>query len=137
MAGGTGPGRCGAAGREEADPGGYARCSTAQQELDSQLDALKAAGCEPIFAEKISTRIKPRPESARAMDHARTIKQAVPYQRVIFTVHEMMPGRDIRPGRRRAPRRSSPRPRIRAPGGPCRPVALRPAREDRPARAAT
>jgi DNA invertase Pin-like site-specific DNA recombinase len=68
---------------------GYARCSTAQQELDSQLDALKEAGCEPIFAEKISTRIKLRPEFAKAMDYARTIKQAVPHQRVIVTVHEM------------------------------------------------
>ncbi|MDP4510520.1 recombinase family protein [Nonomuraea turcica] len=68
---------------------GYARCSTAQQELDSQLDALKEAGCEPIFAEKISTRIKLRPEFTRAMDYARTIKRAVPHQRVIFTVHEM------------------------------------------------
>ncbi|MEV1176232.1 recombinase family protein [Nonomuraea sp. NPDC049784] len=46
-------------------------------------------GCEPIFAEKISTRIKLRPEFAKAMDYARTIKQAVPHQRVIFTVHEM------------------------------------------------
>jgi DNA invertase Pin-like site-specific DNA recombinase len=68
---------------------GYARCSTAQQELDSQLDALKAAGCEPVFAEKISTRIKVRPKFAQAMDYARTIKQAVPHQRVIVTVHEM------------------------------------------------
>ncbi|MGR6924218.1 recombinase family protein [[Actinomadura] parvosata] len=68
---------------------GYARCSTAQQELDSQLDALKAAGCEPVFAEKTSTRIKARPEFAKAMDYAHTIKQAVPHQRVIFTVHEM------------------------------------------------
>lgn len=68
---------------------GYARCSTAQQELDSQLDALKEAGCEPIFAEKISTRIKVRPEFTNAMDYARTIKRAVPHQRVIVTVHEM------------------------------------------------
>jgi hypothetical protein len=68
---------------------GYARCSTAQQELQSQLDALATAGCEPIFSEKISTRIKVRPEFAKAMDFARTIKTAVPHQRVIFTVHEM------------------------------------------------
>ncbi|WSF21543.1 recombinase family protein [Streptomyces sp. NBC_01353] len=32
---------------------GYARCSTAQQELQSQLDALAEAGCDPVFAEKI------------------------------------------------------------------------------------
>ncbi|MFI7640417.1 recombinase family protein [Nonomuraea sp. NPDC049400] len=68
---------------------GYARCSTAQQELQSQLDALCEAGCEPIFSEKISTRVKVRPEFTKAMDYARTIKQAVPHQRVIFTVHEM------------------------------------------------
>ncbi|MEV5503652.1 recombinase family protein [Nonomuraea fuscirosea] len=68
---------------------GYARCSTAQQELDSQLDALKEAGCEPVFAEKISTRIKVRPEFAKAMEYACTIKQAVPHQRVIVAVHEM------------------------------------------------
>ncbi|RVX40798.1 DNA invertase Pin-like site-specific DNA recombinase [Nonomuraea polychroma] len=94
-----GPGRAWAAGpaREAAVAGarvrptrvGYARCSTVQQELQSQLDALEAAGCEPIFSEKISTRVKVRPEFAKAMDYARTIKTAVPHQRVIFTVHEM------------------------------------------------
>jgi hypothetical protein len=68
---------------------GYARCSTAQQELDSKLEALKAAGREPVFAEKISTRIKVRPQFAQALEYARTIKSAVPHQWVIFTVHEM------------------------------------------------
>ncbi|WP_449291497.1 recombinase family protein [Nonomuraea marmarensis] len=68
---------------------GYARCSTAQQELQSQLDALREEGCDPIFSEKISTRIKVRPEFIKAMEYARTIKKAVPHQRVIFTVHEM------------------------------------------------
>ncbi|BDM74910.1 hypothetical protein HEK616_83970 (plasmid) [Streptomyces nigrescens] len=55
----------------------------------SQLDALAEAGCDPVFSEKISTRIKVRPEFVKAMDFARTIKKAVPHQRVIFTVHEM------------------------------------------------
>ncbi|GAB7029540.1 recombinase family protein [Streptomyces sp. NPDC021749] len=68
---------------------GYARCSTAPQELQSQLDALQEAGCDPIFSEKISTRIKVRPEFTKAMEFARTIKQAVPHQRVILTLHEM------------------------------------------------
>lgn len=68
---------------------GYARCSTAAQELDSQLDALTAAGCEPIFSEKISTRIKFRPEFAAALERARIVKRAVPHQQVILTVHEM------------------------------------------------
>jgi len=35
---------------------GYARCSTAQQELQSQLDALDRACCKTVFSEKISTR---------------------------------------------------------------------------------
>ncbi|MBT2225074.1 recombinase family protein [Nonomuraea sp. NEAU-A123] len=47
------------------------------------------AADEPIFSEKISTRIKARPEFVKAMEYARTIKSAVPHQRVIFTVHEM------------------------------------------------
>ncbi|GAA3832636.1 hypothetical protein GCM10022226_62400 [Sphaerisporangium flaviroseum] len=94
-----GPGRAWAAGPARAaaltDAGarptrvGYARCSTDQQELQSQLGALEAVGCEPIFSEKISTRVKVRPEFAKALDFARTIKTAVPHQRVIFTVHEM------------------------------------------------
>jgi DNA invertase Pin-like site-specific DNA recombinase len=86
-----GPARLAAASTAAARPTrvGYARCSTAQQELQSQLDALHQAGCDPVFSEKISTRIKVRPEFAKAMGYARTIKQAVPHQRVIFTVHEM------------------------------------------------
>lgn len=68
---------------------GYARCSTAQQELQSQLDALRAAACDPVLSEKISSRIKVRPEFVKAMDYVLTIKTAVPHQRVIFVVHEM------------------------------------------------
>jgi DNA invertase Pin-like site-specific DNA recombinase len=68
---------------------GYARTSTASQELQSQLDALHEAGCDPIFSEKISTRVKVRPEFVKALEFAQTIKKAVPHQRVILTVHEM------------------------------------------------
>ena len=34
---------------------GYARCSTAHQSTDSQVDDLKAAGCEEVFFEKVSS----------------------------------------------------------------------------------
>ncbi len=68
---------------------GYARCSTKEQELDSQLQALRAAGCTRIFAEKISTRIKVRPELDAALTLCRDIKSAAPGQTVIFTVHEL------------------------------------------------
>ncbi|WP_306367958.1 recombinase family protein [Nocardiopsis sp. CC223A] len=68
---------------------GYARCSTAQQELASQLEALEAAHCKLIFSEKISTRVKVRPELGAALALARDIKQAAPDQPVILTVHEL------------------------------------------------
>jgi DNA invertase Pin-like site-specific DNA recombinase len=68
---------------------GYARCSTATQELQSQLDALAAAKCTRVFSEKISTRIKIRPELERALTLAHEIKTAAPDQPVILTVHEM------------------------------------------------
>ncbi|WP_328992364.1 recombinase family protein [Kribbella sp. NBC_01245] len=68
---------------------GYARCSTAQQELQTQLDALRRARCMRVFSEKISTRIKVRPELEKALALAHDIKQAAPDQPVIITVHEM------------------------------------------------
>ncbi|WP_326669055.1 recombinase family protein [Streptomyces canus] len=68
---------------------GYARCSTATQELQSQLDALSDAGCDPIFEEKISTRIKVRPEFTRELDLAAMVKQTTPQVRVHFVVHEL------------------------------------------------
>ncbi|MFV2199015.1 recombinase family protein [Nocardiopsis sp. LOL_012] len=68
---------------------GYACCSTAQQELASQLEALEAAHCKRIFSEKISTRVKVRPELEAALALARDIKQAAPDQVVVLTVHEL------------------------------------------------
>jgi hypothetical protein len=53
---------------------GYARCSTAQQDLQIQLDALRAAKCNKVFSEKISSRIKVRPEFDKALSLARDIK---------------------------------------------------------------
>ncbi len=70
---------------------GYARCSTLTQELQSQLDALAAHGIprDKIFSEKISTRIRVRPQFEAALTLARQIKAHAPHCRVIFTVYEM------------------------------------------------
>lgn len=67
---------------------GYARCSTAQQELASQLAALEPV-CRRIFSEKISTRVKTRPEPEKALKLAYDIKEAAPDQEVILTVHDL------------------------------------------------
>nr|WP_042198694.1 recombinase family protein [Kibdelosporangium sp. MJ126-NF4]CEL23488.1 Resolvase, N-terminal [Kibdelosporangium sp. MJ126-NF4]CTQ89102.1 Resolvase, N-terminal [Kibdelosporangium sp. MJ126-NF4] len=70
---------------------GYARCSHLTQELQSQLDALAAHGIprEKVYAEKISTRIKVRPQFEAALNAAREIKAHAPHCRVILTVYEM------------------------------------------------
>ncbi|MEU6259584.1 recombinase family protein [Streptomyces sp. NPDC047043] len=70
---------------------GYARCSHLSQELDSQLDALAKHGIgrDKVFSEKISTRIKVRPQFEQALKTAREIKAHAPHCRVIFTVFEM------------------------------------------------
>ncbi|WP_307825392.1 recombinase family protein [Streptomyces sp. MBT55] len=68
---------------------GYARTSTARQELASQLEALHAADCHKVFSEQISTRIKVRPELEAALKLAHQFKEAAPEATVIFTVHEL------------------------------------------------
>jgi Resolvase, N terminal domain len=67
---------------------GYARCSTLTQELQSQLDALAKHGIErdKVFSEKISTRVRVRPQFEAALALARQIKAHPPRCRVIFTV---------------------------------------------------
>lgn len=49
---------------------GYARVSTRDQNLDLQLDGLKAVGCETIFQEKISS-AKERPQLQKLLDTLR------------------------------------------------------------------
>jgi DNA invertase Pin-like site-specific DNA recombinase len=46
---------------------GYARVSTDSQELDGQQTALKAAGAERVFAEKVSGAITDRKQLAKAI----------------------------------------------------------------------
>lgn len=50
---------------------GYARVSTQDQNLDMQIDALKNAGCEIIFEEKISGKSKERPELTKLFEKIR------------------------------------------------------------------
>lgn len=50
---------------------GYARCSTADQNLDWQLDALHKEGCERIYQEKVSGTKKERPELGKMLDALR------------------------------------------------------------------
>lgn len=56
---------------------GYARVSTEDQNLDRQLDALKAAGCEKIFQEKITGKSKSRPELDKMLAMLREGDQVV------------------------------------------------------------
>ncbi|MFJ8745606.1 hypothetical protein ACIRL2_40380 [Embleya sp. NPDC127516] len=46
---------------------GYARTSTARQELGSQLEALRRAECHKVFQEQISTRVKVGPSWRRRL----------------------------------------------------------------------
>lgn len=51
---------------------GYARVSTIEQNLDAQVDALKKAGCEKIYAEKMGGKsTKNRPELEKMIDTLR------------------------------------------------------------------
>ena len=50
---------------------GYARVSTQDQNLDAQLDALKAAGAEKIFKEKITGKTKNRPQLDKLLEQLR------------------------------------------------------------------
>lgn len=50
---------------------GYARVSTDDQNLDRQIDALKKAGCERLYQEKISSGKYNRPELSRLLDALR------------------------------------------------------------------
>jgi DNA invertase Pin-like site-specific DNA recombinase len=50
---------------------GYARISNASQNLDGQIDALNAAGCEKIFCDTASGKLIERPELGRCLGYLR------------------------------------------------------------------
>ncbi|MFI0420788.1 recombinase family protein [Spongiactinospora sp. 9N601] len=50
---------------------GYARISSASQNLDGQTDALNAAGCQKVFADTASGKLTERPELTRCLEYLR------------------------------------------------------------------
>lgn len=59
---------------------GYARVSTTEQNLDAQILALKDYGCEKIYSEKVSSRVKSRPELDSLREHLREGDELVVYK---------------------------------------------------------
>ena len=50
---------------------GYARVSTHSQKEDSQVDELKAAGCERVFVDKASGKLAKRPQLDTCLEYMR------------------------------------------------------------------
>ena len=110
---------------------GYARCSHLTQELQSQLDALAAHGIprDKIFSEKISTRVRVRPQfeaALRAGPRDQGPRPALPGH--LHRVRDEAP----RPRRRRAHRARRPPHRPRPGPGDARRAAARHLRPQRP-----
>jgi len=59
---------------------GYARVSTTEQNLDVQVDALRAENCDTIYHEKISSRIKKRPELEKLLGQLRVGDELTVYK---------------------------------------------------------
>jgi DNA invertase Pin-like site-specific DNA recombinase len=73
---------------------GYARASTVRQTLDTQTDALRAAGITKIFAEKISTRARVKPELDKAVALAREMRSSGIAVTIVVHEHKRL-GRGI------------------------------------------
>ena len=52
---------------------GYARVSTGDQNLDLQKDALKAAGCDRVFTDRLSGAKDDRPGLGEALEFVRRL----------------------------------------------------------------
>ena len=71
---------------------GYARVSTQEQNLDAQLDALKAAGAEKIFKEKLTGKSKNRPQLEKLLEHLRTgdVVMVTKYDRLARSLKDLI-----------------------------------------------
>ena len=71
---------------------GYARVSTDDQHLDNQRTALRAAGCQRIYEEKISGAKRDRPELTRLLDHVRDgdVLVATRLDRLARATHDLL-----------------------------------------------
>jgi DNA invertase Pin-like site-specific DNA recombinase len=71
---------------------GYARVSSDDQNLDGQLDALKAAGAERIFADKITGTARSRPELDRLLDQLRhgDVVMVTKYDRLARSLRDLL-----------------------------------------------
>ena len=71
---------------------GYARISTTNQSLDSQTDALTAAGAERIFSDTISGTKRERPELAKILDQLRRgdVMTVTKYDRLARSLSDLL-----------------------------------------------
>ncbi|MCI5102121.1 recombinase family protein [Phaeobacter italicus] len=71
---------------------GYARVSTDDQSLDSQTDALSAAGAEKVFADKISGSRRARPELDRMLEQLRNgdVVTVTKYDRLARSLKDLL-----------------------------------------------
>ena len=71
---------------------GYARVSTEDQNLDLQLDALQAAGCEKIYKEKVSSREGRRPALEQLLGQLRASDTVVVWKldRLGRSLHDLI-----------------------------------------------
>ena len=71
---------------------GYARVSTEGQSLEAQLDALRAAGVERIFSEKLSGSKRARPELDKLIDQLRPgdVVSVTKYDRLSRSLQDLL-----------------------------------------------
>lgn len=71
---------------------GYARVSTGDQNLNAQLDALKAAGAARVFQEKKTGKSRERPELEKLLDQLREgdVVVVTKYDRLARSLRDLM-----------------------------------------------